>query len=712
MNVFLEKICLRIIRICSFLILCIPLVVVKSTLYPYLFPKVIFFQIITEIAFIAWVPLFFLDKKYRPRFTHPLIAFLSVFIAVLVCTALTGVDSYRSFFSTQERMTGVFAILHFYIWFLMLVSTMRSYKDWRKLIICTIGVSIGVALLTPVQDASARSISTVGNAIFFASYILLHVFLLIFFIQRESWNKRRGVLFFCIFALYSFAIFFSGSRMIMASFVFGVSAVCVLFFAWYFSRFPKIICGIGICILLVGGGVAYINTSSFGIAWAKKQLPYSLQRVFLLEKYQTLRAARLEAWRMGLDGFKERPLLGWGSENYVYIFQKFYSAPIVDEGESYADKSHNQYVDLLALTGIIGFLAYMSFFVVLFVFLARTIATEKELSMKLAGASLAVLFFTYLLQNTTSFDTPALLITIYFCFALAYFFVSKKDQGDAQSREKDIQKKFPKIFFVVEALTISFVIFSIQKWNILPFIKNMQTRVAFNVAKEQGLNQEILSSFKDSLNSESFTNYETRTVFAKSVYNLYMEKRATSKDFAKQTVLYAIAELDKSIDGRPQDAKNYFSELLLYRTVAPYDQDTLKKIERRMQEVYKLAPNRPEIYREFPEMYIAMQDFSQAEEWVRKGADHFIPPQETHWQLAVVFLQKGDVEGGLSELAEAETLGYPIFENVNMAVLLSQKLPDGKKNPAALHYIDRMVATHPENSVVLAAYKNIHKKAE
>jgi len=639
---------------------------------------------------------------------------LSVFIAILVITAITGTDPYRSFFSTQERMTGVFVLVHFYVWFLILISVFRTYKEWKKLIFCTVGVAVFVSVFGYVnQDSDIRAISTVGNALFFGSYILLHIFLLFFLVHSEKYKRRYYIFFFFILLLYISSLFLSGSRMIVVSLFFGVFLFAVSYFQLRsFKKVKKIYFGCLCSVVLFVGCILYINIVQIGNVWAKKKLPYPIQRVFLFENYEKLRGARIEAWRMGLEGFKERPLLGWGMENYPYIFQKYYRAPIVDEGESYADRSHNQYVDILALTGIVGLISYLVFFAVLFIFLIRTSIREKEAAKKIAGMGLVVLFLTYLFQNSTSFDSPALLIVLYFSFALSYFFISEHTNKEKTGDSKNIVWKFPFTVGLFGAAVALCVIFIAQRWSINPFIKNMQARVAFNTAKERGLNEETMSYFKRSLNSDSFTNYETRSVLAKSVYNLYTEKRAISKDFAKQQIVYAIAELDKSIVSRPLDVKNYFSQILLYRIMTPYSQDTFEKIEQRIQMAYTLASYRPEIYREFPETYIATKDFVKAEEWVRKGADHFIPSQETHWQLAVIFLQKGDIEGGLLELTEAEKNGYPILENPNMAILLSQKLLDGKKNPSALHYIDRMVHMYPDNKDVLNAQSEAHKKAE
>ena len=45
----------EIIRWLSFLILFLPILVLRETLFPYVFPKIVFFQIAVEIIFALWL---------------------------------------------------------------------------------------------------------------------------------------------------------------------------------------------------------------------------------------------------------------------------------------------------------------------------------------------------------------------------------------------------------------------------------------------------------------------------------------------------------------------------------------------------------------------------------------------------------------------------------------------------------------------------------
>ena len=175
-RIIVERMCIGILVALSALAFFIPFVVTPSTYYPYIFSKIIVFRVLVEVMVMAWIPLLFLQKKYRPRFGHPFILSLSIFFGVLVLTMITGVSPYRSFWASQERMTGVFTMLHFYVWFLMMASVFQKYREWRRLILVNICVAVIVALYGFAQRSDdGRAFSYLGNPIYLATYSMMQI---------------------------------------------------------------------------------------------------------------------------------------------------------------------------------------------------------------------------------------------------------------------------------------------------------------------------------------------------------------------------------------------------------------------------------------------------------------------------------------------------------------------------------------------------------
>ena len=64
---------------------------------------------------------------------------------------------------------------------------------------------------------------------------------------------------------------------------------------------------------------------------------------------------------MAIKGFQERPILGWGQENFNYVFNKNYDPGMWGQ-EQWFDRTHNVILDWLVAGGILGLLAYLSIF--------------------------------------------------------------------------------------------------------------------------------------------------------------------------------------------------------------------------------------------------------------------------------------------------------------------------------------------------------------
>ena len=73
---------------------------------------------------------------------------------------------------------------------------------------------------------------------------------------------------------------------------------------------------------------------------------------------------------MAWQGFLERPVFGWGQDNFNYVFNKFYNAGLYGQ-EPWFDRAHNIFFDWLIAGGIFGFVLYALFYLVTLWYLWR-----------------------------------------------------------------------------------------------------------------------------------------------------------------------------------------------------------------------------------------------------------------------------------------------------------------------------------------------------
>lgn len=102
---------------------------------------------------------------------------------------------------------------------------------------------------------------------------------------------------------------------------------------------------------------------------------------------------RMEAWRTGVNGFLEKPWLGWGPENFLVVFGRYaseYGSKI--DVHSHA---HNKFIEDASTKGILGLSTYLALWTYTFVIVVggyRTIDTKDRLLPLFVGAALAGYF--------------------------------------------------------------------------------------------------------------------------------------------------------------------------------------------------------------------------------------------------------------------------------------------------------------------------------
>jgi len=706
MSTSTKKILLWIIYLSSAAILALPLFVSKNTLFPYIFGKIIFFRIFVEIAFAAYFTLALFYKEHRPRWRHPLTLSFTIFIGSMVVTMLTGVDPWNSFWSTQERMTGVLTFVHLWMWYLVLAHTIKGWAQWKMFFLFSVSMSVA-SILYGVFQPKQLFISTLGNTIYVGAYAVLNFF----FAAIVFWKDRNWLLrsFLGVSMLFNIiAMLGAGSRSVFYAFLAALGVYALFLVFRFVNARQRLWLGAGIGIVFLLSVALFFIMQSSGIKeWGKANLPYTLNRVFYS---QSANEDRIVLWKIGIEGFFDRPLLGWGWENYNIIYEKhFVPRPYM---EPWYDRSHNQLIDVLALTGIIGLIAYLFFWGSLLYVLAKK---TKELSSKSeigALGALGAFFLFYFLQNLTIFDNPAPLIVFFFSLAFAASATAVPHAKQESSKEGFIQGR-GRWFLCVGVVFV--LAFAMYQWNIIPFLKSSEGIQGYFLF--QNNDKSGLRYIRSSLEGDSFTDNEILS----QVVALFMDTLAAgSVQFSDQEQKYWLSflkdELQEQTVLHPYNVKNYLALSSTYARYAGFDPSYIKRAEETVKKVLAISPLRREGYTQMSELKRAQQDFPASLESAKKalelGAERDLP--YLHWLTAISYIDTGDVKSVFSEMDEAERLGYPIYYGSGLAMKLAQIVSSSQKHARIIPYIEAGVMKDPSNYYFLAAriiaYHNIGQK--
>ena len=410
-----------------FATLLIPFVVADGTImsnlfFPYITGKAFAFRILIEIVAALYIILAIRDPKYRPRASWIMWTGLA-FVAWMAVATLASVDPAKSFWSNFERMEGYVSLLHLFVYFIIMGAVLAAENLWERFFNTSIGLSMfmgvyalfqGLELfgLHPSSQSGARADTSFGNATYLAVYMLFNIFLTIFMLARRSKPGTAMQTAYGLALVLQFAgLYLTQTRGALLG-VIGGLIVAMIWVAWRASgREWK-----GLRRLAMGGIAAVVVL--IGVFFALRSadlLPKSgtLGRLASISFSDTTSVSRFKyIWPTALKGVQERPLAGWGQENFSYVFNEHYQPGMWNQ-EQWFDRAHNQFLDWMIAGGVPAFLLYASFFALM----AWAVIRSRELTVPQQAALLGLLA-GFAFNNLFVFDN--LTSSLYFFALLAF----------------------------------------------------------------------------------------------------------------------------------------------------------------------------------------------------------------------------------------------------------------------------------------------------
>ncbi len=411
-----------------FLVPFIPFFVSSSFFFPYVTTKAFLWRLTVEVIFAAWLILAVMVPTYRPKKTTLLYTVLA-WLAVVGVANLFGVAPLKSFWSNFERMDGFVGLLHLGAYFLVAgsVMTVELWNKWWKtelaasFLMCCSGL-FQIFGIFNIAQGGVRVDGTFGNAAYLAVYMLFNIFIATLFLMREKQGSRARWLYGGLVAFQILILYYTATRGAILGLLGGALVFAVLnLWNKEDKRVRKGSLVVMATLAVVVGGFFLARHTSF------------VQESPVLSRFATLSPAELKTqgryfvWPMAWQGFLERPLFGWGQENFSYVFQKHYSAQMYAL-EPWFDRAHNIFLDWLVAGGALGLLAYLGLYASALYLLWR----ESGLSF-VERSILTALLAAYSFNNFFVFDQ----LTSYVLFfsLLAYIHTRVKGELVGGARE-------------------------------------------------------------------------------------------------------------------------------------------------------------------------------------------------------------------------------------------------------------------------------------
>lgn len=279
-------------------------------------PRVWFFCRFVEVLAIVSIGF----QKYMPahKLHMRLVYMVAGFFGVSVLSSALGVDIAKSIAGNYWRGDGLVTLGHF-IGFSLLVALWWS-RQLQKMVLWALGISVvGIAVWATVRLTGV----SFGQPNFLAGWLLVAGASVVS--NLANWKHSIGFL-----VLTFLGIFIARSW-----------ATLLLFGGYVATLFPKLRI-VAIVVVLVGA-----------MWWVQKSETFSW-----LGPQGVVYEGRERIFRKIWGGVVQRPVFGWGWANVDYAFESN-DWPFPVTQDVYVDKAHSSILEVLATTGVIGFVVYL-----------------------------------------------------------------------------------------------------------------------------------------------------------------------------------------------------------------------------------------------------------------------------------------------------------------------------------------------------------------
>lgn len=608
------------IKIGLALILFTPLILLENFYFPFIVPRNLFFRLLVDVIFSLYLYLSFVDINYRPKFNKGFVLFF-LFVISLTISSLLGGNFGYSFWSNFERMDGLVNWLHIILYIIVLLGVFKTKEQWHgffKISLFSALISALIALgqkfglsFVMASAGGVRLTALMGNAAYVASYLMLHSFIAIYLLKIE-W-KKLAWRYFYIFSLILF-IFILISTQTRGAFL-GLLVFAVLFVLGYLwtqrRNRNKLYYGALVLLMAIFIFVALLFT--------QKQAPW-VQNVFLFNKIanislsDTTAQSRLMIWRNSLEGVKEKPMFGWGEENFIYVFNKYFPIEIFHDtgSEVWFDRPHNILVQHLVQGGIVGLLLYLSvFFYLIFLLYKKYLQDKNAWFFSLFWSAFLL---SFLVHDLFIFDSVNTNIILYLILA----FLWQENANISLDKFFNFFTKYK--HFIGLSLATIFLILSVYFFYLGPLISNLSLIKFLSYSYGAKTTADLslaLATWDRSFTASYLGHKEKAENLQKITLALVQNQSIDTKikiEFFNKTSLV----LEEFVKKYPDDVRMAFFLVDFYSTFQTYQPEFVEQNIALLEHLHEVAPQRPDTLLRLTSAYLANSEVDRAIETAKQ----------------------------------------------------------------------------------------------
>ncbi|MDP3836783.1 MAG: O-antigen ligase family protein [bacterium] len=615
----------RILQIGIFASLGVIFLLFSNLLFPYISSKQLSFNILMELLLPFWLVLIWKFPAFRPAKSY-ITWGLTAFLAAILITSFTGIDFNLSFWGDVERLLGFFHIFHFFLFYLYIITVFRTRDDWYLLL----SASVLVATIQAFIILTGERIGTIGNTAYVSGYMLFNIYFAVLLCLRTTIMKQWPFYISIILMLVAFFRADTSGAIIGL----GVSVLLLIFLLGLFAHRRRLR-----QIALITFSIAVIAVvalfSQYNQAWFQEN---SFLKDLSVNKatFQT----RWLSWEGAMRDFPAHPILGTGFGNYAIIFDRQFNPEFFNYSttETYFDRAHNNLIDIVSTTGLVGLFAYLSIFIA--ALMAWLKAVKRHAYRVLPGSEgtamrellvMAALLTAYFIQNLAVFDSLPTYMGLMISLAYLIFITRPEIETEPVSNVPAISDTKEYIGLILVGLLMLFVVFTynVRSMRMLSRVIDAYSYVASSLYVK-GFN-----AYRDALAINSPLVRDARTTVINIVISNPTIFQYFSPDNYKEGIDFVEAELEKNLAYNPNDSLAQMQAAQIYDIISRY------------------YTNQPSLFAQYSDKAVEAIDKSIAAS-PRRSPVYFVKGQ--------ILASRGDIDGAEETFLYAQSLNPEYIE--------------------------------------------------
>jgi len=365
-----------------------------------------------------------------------------------------------------------------------------------------------------------------------------------------------------------------------------------------------------------------------------------------------LAGTRFVTWKITLQEIRDRPILGWGPENFYVGFEKYYSPAIIGVKNEWWDRPHNILLEIAVNSGIISAVLYVFFWIILLWQLQKFKKKQPEAREIYLAHAIQAMFMGYLVSLFFNFDSFSTYIISFFFIGYTFYLLSGQEK-------KEIVPN-PKSFFsekVVPAAVIYFilVVLFLFAWNIKPLFLNEELIYANGLVNMQNCDSAV------AIADGAWKSGGILMPYSALKYSDFLEKCVFLQP--NKQVDYASSGLQALKTGsslQPEYTRTWllmggFANVLAAREQNQDNQNKLLSDSLDyLKKTIKISPGRLEIIIEFEKNYIIAKNYQAMEKTANDCIKIDSSNGQCYWYLGIAEIFLGDQVNGKKHIQESK----------------------------------------------------------